>query len=126
MTRLTLDRWLCAFGFQFANAYVALKGLRRYWSDYRKIMGLNSTANNPWEIRSNYPCLTDFYDQSGIARGHYFYQDLMVAQKISERKPRKHLDVGSRIDGFVAHVASFREVEVLDIRALNSVVPNII
>jgi hypothetical protein len=126
MSWLTLDRWLGAFGFHFTNAYVALKGLRRYWSDYRKITALNSAASSPWEIKPNYPCLTDFYDQSGIARGHYFFQDLLVAQKIFERKPRKHVDVGSRIDGFVAHVASFREVEVLDIRVLNSLVPNII
>jgi SAM-dependent methyltransferase len=126
MFRSTLYRWLYVFGFHFANAYVALKGLRRYWLDYRKITALNSAANSPWAIRPNYPCLTDYFDQSGIARGHYFYQDLLVAQKIFERRPRKHVDVGSRIDGFVAHVASFREIEVLDIRKLTSVVPNII
>jgi hypothetical protein len=32
----------------------------------------------------------------------------------------RHIDVGSRIDGFIAHLLSFREVEVLDIRALVS------
>jgi hypothetical protein len=126
MSRLTLYRWSCGFGFHLTNTCTALKGLRRYWSDYRKLTALNSATNSPWEIKPSYPCLTDFYDQSGIARGHYFYQDLLVAQKIFERQPRKHLDVGSRIDGFVAHVASFREIEVLDIRTLTSVVPNII
>jgi SAM-dependent methyltransferase len=35
------------------------------------------------------------------------------------------VDVGSRIDGFVAHVAAFREIEVFDIRALTVEVPNI-
>jgi hypothetical protein len=126
MSRSTLYRWLCAFGFHFADAYVALKGLRRYWSDYRKIIALNSAADSTWKIRPNYPCLTDYYGQSGIAHGHYFYQDLLVAQKIFARQPGKHVDVGSRIDGFVAHVASFREIEVLDIRKLTSVARNII
>lgn len=126
MSPLALHRWSCAFGFHFANGYVALKGLRRYWSDYRKIKALNSAADGPWKIRANYPCLTDFYAPSGIARGHYFYQDLVVAQKIFERGPRKHVDVGSRIDGFVAHVATFREIEVLDIRELTLTVPKII
>ena len=28
---------------------------------------------------------------------------------------RPDVDIGSRIDGFVAHVASFREIEVLDL-----------
>ncbi len=36
------------------------------------------------------------------------------------------MDVGSRIDGFVAHVASFRPIEVLDIRPLDTQIPNII
>jgi hypothetical protein len=120
------SRWLDAFGIDWACFYTGLKGLRRFWSDYRQVTKLNSAAGNPWKIRASYPCLHDFYGQSGVASGHYFYQDLLVAQKIFERRPRKHVDVGSRIDGFVAHVASFREIEVLDIRPLNSVIPNII
>jgi hypothetical protein len=57
--------------------------------------------------------------------GHYFHQDLVVAQKIFEAQPRRHVDVGSRIDGFVAHVATFRPIEIIDIRVIESKVPNI-
>ena len=63
--------------------------------------------------------------QSGTAKGHYFHQDLLVARRIHERKPEKHVDIGSRVDGFVAHVASFRNIEVLDIRPLDSTIQNI-
>ncbi|MGA7179932.1 MAG: class I SAM-dependent methyltransferase [Thiobacillaceae bacterium] len=63
--------------------------------------------------------------QSGTARGHYFHQDLLVARRIHERGPQKHVDIGSRVDGFVAHVASFRNIEVLDIRPLDSKIHNI-
>ncbi|PWT81519.1 MAG: hypothetical protein C5B58_09725 [Acidobacteria bacterium] len=121
----TLDRWLRAFGIHWATAVVALKGLRRYWADYRQIQMLNSAAQDHWVIKPSYPCLTDFYDQSGSARGHYFYQDLLVAQRIFRRQPRKHVDFGSRIDGFVAHIASFRELEVLDYRELSATIPNV-
>lgn len=38
---------------------------------------------------------------------------------IFDSSPQRHLDVGSRIDGFVAHVASFREIEVIDIRPVD-------
>jgi len=34
--------------------------------------------------------------------------------------------VGSRLDGFVAHVASFREIEVLDIRPLRTRIANVV
>jgi hypothetical protein len=120
-----INRWLSAFGFRPAQAYSALKGLSRYWSDYQRIKTLNSLSGNGWDIKPSYPCLTDFRDQGGTARGHYFYQDLIIAQKIFERNPVNHVDVGSRIDGFVAHVASFRRIEVLDIRKLTSSAPNI-
>ena len=62
--------------------------------------------------------LIDINSKSGTARGHYFHQDLLVARYIHENKPIRHIDIGSRVDGFVAHVASFREIEVLDIREL--------
>jgi SAM-dependent methyltransferase len=57
--------------------------------------------------------------------GHYFHQDLFVARKIFEENPVRHVDIGSRTDGLVAHVAVFREIEVMDIRAQNSKVKNV-
>lgn len=79
------------------------------------------------QISHTFPIVSDFSDVAGVAKGHYFHQDLLVAQFIFQRKPQRHLDVGSRIDGFVAHVAAFREIEILDIRPLKkSEHPNII
>ena len=70
--------------------------------------------------------LGDYEDASGTAKGHYFHQDLLVAQRIFEANPEAHADVGSRVDGFVAHVATFRSIDVLDIRPLkNDAHPNI-
>lgn len=72
------------------------------------------------------PVLSDYGDAAGTADGHYFHQDLLVASFVFEKSPARHVDIGSRIDGFVAHVASFRPVDVLDIRKLDtSVHPNI-
>jgi len=70
-------------------------------------------------ITHSFPILNEYRDQSGTASGHYFHQDLLVASKIFMNQPRRHIDVGSRIDGFVAHVASFREIEILDIRPMD-------
>jgi len=46
----------------------------------------------------------------------YFYQDLLVANYIFKKDPVRHIDIGSRVDGFVSHVASFRKIEIFDIR----------
>lgn len=71
---------------------------------------------SPFAITTVSPMLADKdFDHLHIL-GHYFHQDLYVARRIFEARPVKHVDIGSRIDGFVAHVASFREIEVLDVR----------
>ena len=49
-----------------------------------------------------------------------------MAQKIFEARPLRHVDVGSRIDGFIAHVASFRVVEEIDIRPSPMQIKNVV
>jgi len=72
------------------------------------------------------PCLHDWTEEGGSARGEYFWQDLYVARKIHLANPKRHVDIGSRVDGFVAHVASFREIEVFDIRHLAITIPGVV
>lgn len=89
----------------------------RKWPKYRQDRRAWNRLGG--RVDSQHPILTDFSDLAGTAKGHYFHQDLLVSQFVFDSNPRRHVDVGSRLDGFVAHVASFRRVEVLDIRALN-------
>lgn len=77
------------------------------------------------KITHFFPILTDYDEDSGNASSQYFHQDLLIANYVFKANPRKHVDVASRIDGFVAHVASFRKIEVLDIRPLTSEHENI-
>jgi|TARA_B110000459_G_C16427034_1_gene410086 SAM-dependent methyltransferase len=72
------------------------------------------------------PIFWQRFSQSGKMSGHYFHQDLHVAKRIYTNNPEKHLDIGSRIDGFISHLAVFRKVEVLDIRNLDSKINNIV
>lgn len=72
------------------------------------------------------PCLHDAYEEGGATKSEYFWQDLLVARAIYAAKPVKHVDIGSRVDGFVAHVASFREIEVFDIRPMSTVVLGVV
>jgi len=72
------------------------------------------------------PCLHDRYEEGGTTKSEYFWQDLYVARKIHAARPKKHVDIGSRVDGFVAHVASFREIEVFDIRPISAHIPGVI
>jgi len=91
---------------------LALRHLPKYIADCRRFQRAGG------RIAHYFPILEDYTEPAGSARGHYFHQDLLVASYIYQAKPRRHVDIGSRIDGFVAHVASFRQIEVLDVRAL--------
>jgi len=71
------------------------------------------------------PCLHDRDEEGGATKSDYFWQDLLIARMVFDAKPKKHVDVGSRVDGFVAHIASFREIEVLDVRPTTTAVPGV-
>jgi SAM-dependent methyltransferase len=102
-----------------------LRGFYFYFQDYSEIKkqkGLDTT----FKFGRSFPILDERFAESGAMSGAYFHQDLLVARKIFLSNPTRHIDIGSRIDGFVAHVASFREIEVFDIRSQTSKVENVI
>lgn len=102
-----------------------LKSYAVYRANLKELHRQEATATTKFEFGKPYPCLSDRYQASGSARGHYFHQDLLVARRIFANQPLSHVDIGSRIDGFVAHVASFRDIRVLDIRRQDNVIPNV-
>lgn len=117
-----LLRWIVygQLGFiGFRRVFIVLKGIPRYLGDLYKF---KSAFPDSLEIM---PCLADWNEESGTSRGEYFWQDLYAAQKIFTANPEYHVDIGSRVDGFVAHIASFRKVEVFDVRPNASIIPNI-
>lgn len=64
-------------------------------------------------------------DAAGVAGGHYFHQDLWAARRIFVHRPASHLDIGSRLDGFIAHLLTFMAVTVVDIRPMASTIPGL-
>lgn len=117
---------MLAFGL---NPRKFLKSIQAFFSvlnEYFTIKNQARKLGSSTPIKLSFPCLDDKYDSSGVANGHYFHQDFLVAKKIFDANPQKHVDVASRIDGFVAHVAIFREIEVFDIRPLISPIKNLI
>ena len=98
----------------------------------RSVQGLPRFMRDYFRFRSNYtgrlellPCLHDWHEEEGATTLEYFWQDLLVAREIFEARPERHVDIGSRVDGFVAHVASFREIEVFDVRPISTQIPGV-
>lgn len=104
----------------FTGFYHYTKGLLKY----RKADSLVHSGF-PIQLRNTYPCLLDRYDKAGHIPRHYFWQDLWGAKKVFTSGVLRHYDIGSRLDGFIAHCLPFCEVVMLDIRPLSIQIKNL-
>jgi hypothetical protein len=97
-----------------------MRGIPAYISDIIKFRSLlNAQARDEFQL-TYLPMLSDRYESGGTAKGHYFHQDLWASRHIFKQNPGRHIDVGSRVDGFIAHLLTFRSVEVVDVRPMQS------
>jgi hypothetical protein len=125
-TVLRLNNVLTRYGFypyKLKAALLQRKIIKRDAKEFER-QRLLSPSNSEFSKGRYFPFFEDRNAAAGEARGHYFHQDLFVAQQIFRNQPLKHYDVGSSISGFVSHVASFREIHILDVRPLSTQVPN--
>ncbi len=136
MTTTTLKTFLApvyasaaSFGINPRQMLLAAAGLPRFVSDCaRYARRQRREVSGPFRLSWRYLCpiVSDYRGAAGVASGHYFHQDLWAARKIFARRPARHVDVGSRIDGFVAHLLVFMPVEVVDIRPLAASVEGLV
>jgi hypothetical protein len=95
----------------------------RYVEDRRKFLAMMEEHSPPWG--RELPMLTERNESAGQL-GAYFHQDRLVASWILEASPPRHVDVGSRIDGFIGSLSVFRQVELIDIRPQPSPIENVV
>lgn len=94
--------------------HITRKDFEKNLSTYQK-----SNQHAAFAIDENllYPMVNDIGEDADTLDGHYFMQDICVARKILEDNPKKHYDIGSRIDGFIAHLLVFRKnITLIDVR----------
>lgn len=108
------------FGLDLRLLFQSIRGIPVYLYD---LVSFRKNYKGKFMLK---PCLHDRYQEGGSTKSEYFWQDLLVARAIYQDCPNKHVDIGSRVDGFVAHVASFRECEVFDVRSISTNVPGVI
>lgn len=113
---------LATWGLDGAKLLAGLREYRQVQRDLSKFDHQRRSSRSQDDFVMARPKLVflDRTGNAGIASGHYFHQDLLVARAIYARRPDIHVDVGSAIYGFVSHVASFRDIRVMDIRPLRS------
>ena len=94
----------------------------RYLRDRRTFRDLPGADTIIWG--GELPMLGEWREASG-SPGAYFFQDRLVARWLLDAAPLRHIDIGSRIDGFIGHLSVFRQVEVLDFRPQPIEIPGV-
>ena len=113
-------------GVTLMSGRMSFNKYKRLKADLKVLKSQYSAISELFPVTCLYPCYSDQEENAGSLSFHYFFQDLYVANCVKNNNPNRHVDIGSRIDGFVAHVASFREIEVLDIRPMQDNIPNVV
>jgi len=96
-------------------------GIGRYLRGRREF---RARLGEDFEWGESLPMLDEWQAACG-SLGAYFFQDQCVARWIYQVNPQRHVDAGSRLDGFIGHLSVFRKVEVIDIRPSPAVVSNV-
>lgn len=100
------------------------RGLAIYPANLARYARSNKRREFRFSIRDAWFRTYDRFSEAGSLTWHYFWQDLWAAANLFESGVRHHVDVGSRVDGFIAHLLPFCRVTVIDIRPLDLDWPN--
>lgn len=96
-----------------------LKYIPRLVKEWKQYNRENKREAFKATFKGSMPLIADYAENAGSIRTHYFHQDLWAARKLYKLKPQKHIDIGSRVDGFISHVLTFMDVTVVDVRPLD-------
>lgn len=89
--------------------------------DKKEYTRLNIDSRFAIHSHNDYICKFDKYASNGEVENSYFIQDIWGARKIFENKPNTHHDVGSSVQGFIAHLLSMKQKTILiDIRPMKN------
>lgn len=101
------ERYVCSHG-------IVDKSFYGYDCDvYKK---LNRRESFKIYEKNKRPVVEDKFASAGTI-GSYFWQDLWAARLINCNQPKLHYDIGSRVDGFIAHILAMNiPVKMIDIR----------
>ena len=105
----------------FGTLYGISSSQRKFRRDRDEYIRQCGSSEQFKSYKSNiYPCLEDYKQQAGSVDGHYFYQDIYAANQVLKSGCRHIYDIGSRLDGYIAHLLSMDiKVTMIDVRPLD-------
>lgn len=118
-------RGLYIMGGKCIEAFLKKRDKQKFSKDARKYQKMNQYPSFKINRRYLYPIISEYRGSAG-STGDYFWQDLWGAVRIAKEKPELHYDIGSRVDGFIAHMIALKiPVRLIDIRPLDEKLPGV-
>jgi len=112
------SRWLfspLSFG---KSAVSRVRGLPHFARNLRLYSRENRRKSFGFALRHSWYRSFDRFENAASLADHYFHQDLWAAKRLFDSGTKEHVDVGSRVDGFIAHLLTFCRVTYVDVRPL--------
>jgi SAM-dependent methyltransferase len=109
------------FAYRAVKAAAVVPGAVRYFADRRRYQALPGAEPMRW--RDAFPKVAD-RTRATPYDVHYLHQDAWAAQRVAETRPRRHVDVGSRIE-LACFLTALTLVTFVDIRPLEADVENL-
>ncbi len=112
-------RFFFMFFFDPRVVLVKWRAIPHFVRNLRRYSRLNKGTEFPVSLEDIWFQTFDMFQPAARVALHYFHQDVWAARWIYESGITLYVDVGSRIDGFVAQVLPFCKVIYVDLRRLD-------
>jgi len=122
---LHIGKIIVLIGINPKKIFYSLIGIPKFLKDATWFFkNRRNLANQNFRL-SFFPVLGENLNNSASLDKAYFFQDQWAARRVYDKNPTNHADIGSRIDGFVGNLLTFRKVKVFDIRPLDCKIHNL-
>lgn len=119
--KMLLDLALPQAGLDLRRTRRFIVGVPKFIRQYREFKTKSSLEGLPLPtLGLLYPIIGDDVEEAGAFNAHYLHQDLWAARRLFDRRPSEHVDIGSRVDGFLTSVLVFCPVTMIDVRPLGN------
>lgn len=101
---------------------------KKYYNDRKMYCQLNKRKDFEFKPENEYPILNEWNTSNGggVNSNSYLWQDLWGGKRVAEKKPARHFDIGSRVDGLITHLAVLNiPVTLIDIRPMDIKLPGV-
>lgn len=103
-----------------------IRGTPHFVAQYREFRQRSLEAGLPAPaIRDLFPVIGEGDESAGGYDAHYLYQDFWASRRLYEHRPVEHIDISSRVDGFITSVLVFCPVTMVDVRPFPAELPGL-